>query len=448
MQGFFLLWSGQLISALGTSLTSFAITIWAFQETGQATTLALVGLFSFGPSILVGPLAGALVDRWNRRLVTGISDVAAVISTVVLLILHTSGTLEVWHLFVLGAWSGIFGAFQWPATSAWISTLVPKEQYGRTSGMMSLIEAVPMIAAPFLAALILSVAGLGTVLVIDIVTCVLAVASLAFVLVPKRAAVNGRAPARRSFTNELAFGFRYIAARRGLLGLMMMFAAVNLVSGMYGIMSSATVLSRTGNDAVALGSVQSLAGVGALVGGILMGIWGGPKVKVYGIFSCLIAAGLFGSTLFAAARGVPMMMAGAFVYLFCMPILNGSSQAIWQRKVAPEVQGKVFAARRMLAQVFHPVSLLVAGPLADKVMEPAFSSLDASRLAGAFGSIVGTGSGAGMAFILLVSGFLLAGAAFVGILNPNVRNVEKELADHDPNIRPLTSPPEAAFATQ
>lgn len=370
MQGFFLLWSGQLISALGTSLTSFAITIWAFQETGQATTLALVGLFSFGPSILVGPLAGALVDRWNRRLVTGISDVAAVISTVVLLILHTSGTLEVWHLFVLGAWSGIFGAFQWPATSAWISTLVPKEQYGRTSGMMSLIEAVPMIAAPFLAALILSVAGLGTVLVIDIVTCVLAVASLAFVLVPKRAAVNGRAPARRSFTNELAFGFRYIAA------------------------------------------------------------------------------GLFGSTLFAAARGVPMMMAGAFVYLFCMPILNGSSQAIWQRKVAPEVQGKVFAARRMLAQVFHPVSLLVAGPLADKVMEPAFSSPDASWLAGAFGSIVGTGPGAGMAFILLVSGFLLAGAAFVGILNPNVRNVEKELADHDPNIRPLTSPPEAAFATQ
>ncbi len=440
MRGFGLLWSGQLISALGTSLTSFAITIWAFQETGQATTLALVGLFAFGPSILVGPLAGALVDRWNRRLVTALSDVAAAIATAVLFALHTTGTLEIWHLYVLGAWSGVFGAFQWPATSAWISMLVPKEQYGRTAGMMSLIESVPMIAAPFLAALILAASGLSTVLLIDMATCVLAVASLAFILVPESRQGEAQAQVGRRLGEELAFGFRYIAARRGLLGLMLMFAATNLVSGMYGVMSSATVLSRTGNDAVALGSVQSVAGVGGLVGGLLMGIWGGPKTKVYGLFACLLVSGLVGSTVFAAARTVPVMMTGAFIYLLCVPVLNGCSQAIWQRKVAPEVQGKVFAARRVLAQALHPVSLLAGGPLADRVLEPAMRSPTASRLAETFGPIVGTGPGSGMALLLLITGLLLAATALVGILNPRVRNVETELVDHDANVVPAGLP--------
>lgn len=435
-----MLWSGQLVSSLGSSLTSFAITIWAFQETGQATTLALVGLFAFGPSLLFAPLAGALVDRWNRKLVTALSDIAAAIATAVLFALHMSGVLEVWHLYVLGAWSGVFGAFQWPATSALISQLVPKEQYGRTAGLMSVIESAPLIAAPFLAALILSVFGLSAVLLIDMATCALAVVSLAFIRVPRRQPTTEESRVRQRLGEELVFGFRYIAARRGLLGLLLMFAAVNLVSGMTGVMSSATVLARTGNDAVALGSVQSLAGVGGLLGGLLLGIWGGPRVKVYGLFASLIASGLLGTVVFAVGQTVPLMMLGAFIHVFCIPVLNGCSQAIWQRKVAPEVQGKVFAARRMLAQALQPITLLISGPLADRVLEPAMSSPSASRLAEAFGSLVGTGPGAGMALLLLASGFLLAAAALVGILNPRVRNVETELTDHDASIRPVGPP--------
>lgn len=440
MRGFALLWSGQIVSALGTSLTAFAITIWAFQETGQATTLALVGLFTFGPSVVVGPLAGALVDRWNRRLVTALSDLAAAIATAVLFVLHASGTLEVWHLYALGAWSGVFASFQWPATSAWISLLVPKEQYGRTSGLMSLVESVPLMVAPFLAALILASTGLGAVLIIDMVTCALAVLSLAFIQVPRGQTDGQRTPVKWRLGDELGFGFKYIASRRGLLGLMLMLAAVNLVSGMYGVMSSATVLARTGNDAVALGSVQSLAGVGGLIGGLLMGVWGGPRVKVRGLFVSLVLAGLVGSTVFAVSRAVPGMMVGALIFLFCMPILNGCSQAVWQRKVAPEVQGKVFAARRVLAQALYPVSLLVAGPLADRVLEPAMRSPEASRLAETFGPLVGVGPGAGMALLMLVAGFLLAATALVGILNPRVRRVESELSDHDANMRPVGAP--------
>lgn len=440
MRGFLLLWSGQMISALGSSLTSFAITIWAFQETGQATALALVGLFSFGPAIIVGPLAGALVDRWPRKLVTAISDVAAALASVVLLALYATGSLEIWHLYALGAWSGVFSAFQWPATSALISTLLPKEQYGRSAGMMSLIWSAPAIVGPFLAALLLAVAGLGAVLLVDIVTCMLAVGSLAFILVPKAAEPDPSFQHKPRLGSELAFGFRYIAARRGLLGLLLMFMAVNLVAGMTGIISSATGLARTANDAAALSYVQALGGIGALAGGLRMSIWGGPRVKVRGIFTCLIASGLLGSVVFAVGKTVPLMMLGAFVYLFFELILDGCSQAIWQSKVAPSVQGKVFTAQRMVAQALTPLSLLISGPLADRVLEPALSSPSASRLAELFGPLVGTGPGAGMAFLLLASGVLLAAAAFVGILNPRVRNVEAELSDHDPNVVPVGAP--------
>lgn len=440
MRGFALLWSGQLVSALGTSLTQFAITIWAFQETGQATTLALVGLFSFGPTVLVGPLAGALVDRWDRKLVTALSDVAAALATLALFGLHASGSLQVWHLYVLGAWSGVFGAFQWPAISVLISTILHKEQYGRAAGMMSIVESAPRIAAPFLAALLLAIRGLGTVFLIDMVTCAVAVASLAFIAVPPRARPPMAALNGSSMRDDLAFGFRYILARPGLLGLMLMFAVVNLVSGMNSTMSSATVLARTGNDAVALGSVQSLAGAGGLLGAIIMGVWGGPRVKVRGVFVGIIASGLLGSVVFAIGRTLPAMMVGAFATVFFIPILNGSSQAIWQSKVAPSVQGKVFAARRVLAQLAIPVSLVVAGPLADRVLEPAMSSPGASWLASWFAPLVGTGPGAGMALLLLFAGLLLAAGALVGILNPKVRNVERDLSDHDGALRPAGSP--------
>lgn len=354
--------------------------------------------------------------------------------------LYASGSLQVWHLYVLGAWSGVFGAFQWPAISVLISTILDKEQYGRASGMMSIVESAPGVAAPFLAAMLLAFGGLGTVFLIDMATCVVAVASLAFIAVPRRAAPSQGGAGQASMREDLAFGFRFILVRPGLLGLMLMFAVVNLVSGMNSTMASATVLARTGNDALALGSVQSLASAGGLLGAIVMGAWGGPRVKVHGVFAGLVASGLLGSVVFAIGRSLPVMMAGAFAAVFFIPILNGSSQAIWQSKVAPAVQGKVFAARRVLAQLAIPVSLLVSGPLADRVLEPALASPDASRLASLFAPLVGTGPGAGMALLLLIAGVLLAASALVGILNPHVRNVERDLRDHDDALRPTQTP--------
>ena len=150
---FTIIWIGQVISLLGTAMTGFALTIWAWQITGQATALALVGFFAFAPALLVTPFAGALVDRWNRKFVMMISDLAAIVSTIVVLLLFWTGNSQIWHLYVTGAFSGAFGAFQFPAYSAAVTTMVSKEQYGRASGMLSTAQFASNIFAPIMAAI-------------------------------------------------------------------------------------------------------------------------------------------------------------------------------------------------------------------------------------------------------------------------------------------------------
>src|SRR3990172_8175444 len=181
MTAFTIVWFGQVISLLGSAMTQFALTIWAWQITGSATALALVGFFNFGPTVLLSPIAGALVDRWNRKLVMMLSDLAAGLSTVVILVLYATDNLQIWHLYIAGAFSGAFQAFQFPAYSASISLMMPKEQYARANGMISVADFGSGIFAPVLAALLLGAIGIGGVLAIDIVTFVAAIGALLFV---------------------------------------------------------------------------------------------------------------------------------------------------------------------------------------------------------------------------------------------------------------------------
>ena len=187
MFGFSIVWIGQIFSLLGTSMTGFAMTIWAYQETQQATALALVGFFFVAPMLIAAPFAGALVDRSNRKLMMMLSDIASGIATFVILILYSSGKLEIWHLYITGAFQGVFQSFQWPAYSAAISTMIPKEQYGRANGMLSLAETASNIFAPILAGSLIGIASIGVrgILMIDLITLSIAVGALLLVFVPQ-----------------------------------------------------------------------------------------------------------------------------------------------------------------------------------------------------------------------------------------------------------------------
>jgi MFS family permease len=429
MTAFGIVWFGQFVSMLGTGMTRFALTIWAYQVTGSATALALVAFFSFAPALLTAPLAGALVDRWNRKLVMALSDLAAGLASVVVLILYGSGHLEIWQLYVTAAFAAAFESFQWPAFSAAMTMIVPKEQYARANGLVSLAEAAAGIVAPILAGILLTFIGLGGILAIDIVTFVFAVLTILLVTIPQPAESATGKEGRGSLWEESIYGFRYIWRRKSLLGVQLTFTVSNFFFSMAIVVVAPMILARTGNDELALGTVQSAMGVGALVGGLVLSAWGGFRRRVFGVLLGFIGGSLLGNVPLGVGQDVVAWSIGAFFLLFFTPIINGSNQALWQAKVAPDVQGRVFAARRFIAQISEPLGILLAGLLADRVFEPAM--MPGGAWSATFGGLVGVGPGAGMALLILVVGLLGALAGVVGLVVPVIRRADLLLADHD-----------------
>lgn len=433
---FTIVWFGQVISLMGTAMSGFALTIWAWQFTGSATALALMGFFTFGPTVLFSPIAGALVDRWNKKLVMALSDVASGLSTIAIFILYTSGDLQLWHMYVAGAFSGLFQAFQWPAYSAAISVMVPKEQYARAAGMMSLAEWGSGIFAPVLAGAFIGLIGIGNILLIDIATFIFAVGVLLVVYIPPVPVSHEGKQSRGSLWIESLFGFKYIWSRPSLFGLQLIFFFGNMMSSLAGVLLSPMILARTGDNAQLLGLVLSVGSAGGIAGSLLMTAWGGPKKRVNGVIFGWLLGGLLGQFMFGLKFGAPIWMVSAFFFSFFGPVINSSNQAIWQAKVPPDLQGRVFSVRRIIAQITSPIAMLASGPLADLVFEPAMRE-PTSMLAKTFGWLTGTGPGTGMALIMLISGALIVVIAIVTFLTPRIRNVETILPDFD-----MVKPPE------
>jgi MFS family permease len=425
---FGMVWFGQFVSLLGSAMTWFALTIWAYQVTGQATALALIGFFSFGPTILLSLIAGVLVDRWDRKLVLVLSDLSAGLATLVILVLYATGSLEIWHLYVVGLCEGVFQAFQYPAYSASITMMLPKEQYARAGGMVELAGSASGILAPLLAGVLLGVVGVAGIMTIDLITLLFAIATLVRVRVPKPPPSPAGRAARGSIWQESTFGLRYIAKRRGLLGLQLLYAGGNLAD--YGgfVLFAPMILARTGSSELVLGSVQSAGAAGALAGGLVLSMWGGPRRRIHAV---LLGWGLasVGMVLMGLGRSPVVWIAAGFAYALFEPIVDGADQAIWQAKVEPDVQGRVFGTQLLVSHGTLPVAMLLAGPLADHLFEPAM--MLGGSLAGTFGWLVGVGPGAGMALMIVLAGILGGLVPLLGYAVRGVRDVEIILPDHD-----------------
>ena len=324
MTAFTIVWFGQVVSLLGSAMTRFALTIWAWELTGEATALALMSFFAFAPEVLLSPIAGALVDRWNRKLVMMLSDLAAGSATIAVLWLYSSGNLQVWHLWAAGGFAGAFGAFQWPAYSAAISTMIPKEQYTRASGMMSLAESGSGILAPLTAGALIGFLGSGRgvtlIMAIDIVTFVFALGTLLWIHVPQPARTESGTEGQGSLWQESIYGFRYILARPSLLGLQLVFFAGNFLTGLAFTLAAPMILARTGNNTTILGAVNSTGAVDGLLGGAAISIWGGPKRKVHGILLGWMVVGL---CQFLFGLGLPFWFVGLFLLEMTVPTLDG-----------------------------------------------------------------------------------------------------------------------------
>ena len=424
MRTFFVIWSGQLVSTIGSGLTGFALGVWIYQETGSVTMFALNMLAFAIPNLVVSPFAGALVDRYDRRWVMILSDTGAGLATLSIAILYMTDNLAVWNIILATAFNSAFSTFQWPAYSAVTTLLVPKDQLGRAGGMVQIGEAISQLLAPAAAGALFVTTGLGGVIAIDFVTYFFAVLTLLFVRVPSPERSQAGVEGQGSIWKEAMFGWTYISARAGLLGLLLVFAAFNFVSGMIFPLIMPMIMDMT--SVAMLGYLVSIVGVGMLVGTLLMSAWGGPKRRIHGVLGFLMISGFFTSML-GVSPLIPVLAVAGFGLMFTMPIINGSSQAIWQSKVDPDVQGRVFAVRRMIAWSMTPLAYIVAGPLVDRVFRPLL--LEGGALADSVGQLIGVGPSRGTGFMFMVVGAVSMVVAALGYLNPHVRNVEDELPD-------------------
>jgi len=428
MRTFFVIWAGQLVSTIGSGLTGFALGVWIYQETGSVTLFAMNMLAVALPNLLVSPLAGALVDRYDRRWMMILSDTGAGLSTLSIAILYVTGNLQVWNILLATAFNSAFSTFQWPAYSAVTTLLVPKEQYGRASGLVQIGEAVSQLLAPAAAGVLFVTVGLGGVIAIDFATYLFAVLTLLVVRVPSPERSEAGKEGQGTIWKEALFGWTYISARAGLLGLLLIFAATNFFSSMIFPLLVPMILDMTSADV--LGYLVSVAGLGMLVGTLIMSVWGGPKRRIHGVLGFSILSGIF-AALLGVSPLLPVLAMAGFGILFTMPIINGSSQAIWQSKVDPDVQGRVFSVRRMIAYSMMPLAYIVAGPLADRVFNPLL--LEGGTLADSVGQLIGVGPGRGTGLMFIVIGALSMVVAAAGYLSPRVRNVEDELPDVMPD---------------
>ena len=431
MFGFSVVWLGQVVSLLGTGMTQFALTIWAWQITGQATALALVGFFGYFPRIVFTPLAGALADRWNRKALMIASDLAAGLATVTIFVLYKTGGLQIWHLFAAAAFSGAFGSFQFPAYQASISLMLPKEQYTRANTMLGLAHSISSVFAPMAAGALLAFIGIGGIMMIDIVTFSFAVGTLLIVAIPQPAAHHVAEAKKRNLFSDCAFGFRYVAASRSLTGLLFLYFALNFLMTSSGAVLSPMILARSGDNELVLGTVQMLFGISGVIGGVLVSIWGGPKRKMLALFIAILVTSLFGNVVLGVGRNLFVWGVGAFLTTFLLPMGNGASHAIWQSKIPPHLQGRVFSARILIGQIGGALAIPLAGVLADRAFEPLMSGT--STLARALVPLVGRGPGAGMGLMFVLFGLVGAAAAIGGYSYRPIREIERILPDVEPN---------------
>ena len=364
---FFTIWAGQAFSLFGSSLVGFALVWWLTAETGSATILALGTLFSLLPQIALGPLAGTLVDRWNRRRVMLVADSLIALATLLLAALFASGGAQTWHVLALMLIRAAGGTFHWPAMQASTTLMVPDKHLARVAGLNQTLQGLQSIVSPPAGALLYAVLPLPGILLIDVGTALLAVAPLLAIDIPQPERPPAAAQSvRPSVWQDMLDGFRYVRAWPGLLAVIVMAVVLNLLANPAFSLMPLLVTDHFGGGATELGWLESAWGIGMLVGGLTLSVWGGFKRRVLTSLLAIIGQaigmlilGLAPATLFGLA------VAGLFLAGFMSPIVNGPFFAMMQSTIAPEMQGRVLSLVGAAMQAMTPLGLLVIGPLAD-----------------------------------------------------------------------------------
>jgi DHA3 family macrolide efflux protein-like MFS transporter len=367
---FFTIWGGQAISLFGTRLVQFALIWWLTLETGSATVLAIATLIGLLPQVLLGPFAGALVDRWKRRQVILAADTAIAMATLLLAYLFAIDAVGIGTIYGLLLVRGIGESFHWPAMSAATSLMVPKEQLTRVQGINSMLQGGLNIVSAPLGAILLSLIPIQGILMIDVVTAAFAVLPLALISIPEvsKRADQAAAGEQSSFWEDFKSGLRYVRTWPGLMMLMIMAMVINFILTPAGSLMPILVTDYFGGGVFQLGWLEAAFGFGMIAGGLALGAWGGFKKRILTSMFGLIGLGIGLAGIGISPSGVFWLaIVSAFFAAAMLPIVNGPIHAIVQAAVEPNMQGRVFTLMGSLSAAMAPLGLLIAGPVADAI---------------------------------------------------------------------------------
>jgi hypothetical protein len=429
MRGLFIIWLGQMVSGIASSITSVALPIWIFSITESGTAVGILEFFFFSSYLAAVPFAGILIDRSNRKTMMLVYDFLSLAALTVLLLLQTLGLLQVWHLYIAAVFQGVGSAFQSPSYAAAITTMVSKQQYIRANGLISLLYEIPGIFGPLLAGILYLAIGLNGILAINLLAFVISIGVLLFVEIPQPPKTVEGELSHSKFLSEALYGIKYIIQRPDLLGLQLIFFTGNLFSGI--ALSAAVlypmILLRTGGNAQVIGAVQSAGALASVLGGLFLTTWGGIKRPARAIILAWLFSSLFGMTLLGVGQTLVIWLIAVVVDAMFDPIVNVSMDSFLQAKVPPDLQGRVFSASDFISQAMLPITPLLAGYFGDRMFEPAMGT--GGALTNMFGWLVGTGPGSGFGLLIFLCGVGGTLIGLTGYLIPSLRNIDTLLPD-------------------
>jgi DHA3 family macrolide efflux protein-like MFS transporter len=361
---FFTIWTGQAFSLVGSGAAGFALVWWLTKASGSATVLAMATLVAMLPNVFLGPFAGALVDRWNRRRVMIVADTVIALFSAWLAYLFWAGALQIWHVYAIMFVRALGGAFHWPAMQASTSLMVPKEQLSRVAGMNQTLQGVLSIATPPLGAFLMEIMPLHAIMAIDVLTAMFAITPLLWIHVPQPQRREARA--EFSLFRDVRDGFAYIWNWKGMLLVMVMATLINMTINPGMSLLPILVTKHFGGEALQLGWLNSAWGAGVILGGLTLSVWGGFKSKVVTALLGLIGQGIgFALIGVSPATAFWLSLSGMAFGGFMNPICNGPFFALFQDVVEPEMQGRLFTVIGSMTAAASPLGMAIAGPVAD-----------------------------------------------------------------------------------
>lgn len=429
-QKFHLLWGGELVSIIGSGITAFALGIFVLEKTESATAYAMTLLFAILPGVLVRPLAGVLADKWDRRKILIFSDLGASLGTVYIALIYFFGDLTLLHICIGTAVNSIFNGFQNAAYQASVTQLVPREFYDRAGGMVQAAMAGGVVVSPLLAPVLLDNLGLEGIFVIDFVTFFCAFVPLLFMKFPPVAAAADTSSGKdiiieeKSVFSDFIEGVRYLKKKAGLTGVFAVLGISNFFRGMFIALIAPMILGFTTTGVLGIG--QAISAVGMIVGSIYMSVKGVPKKYMKVLFIALFLSGVSYALLGLKADAVAVIIP-AFLFFLSLPFINTIADTVIRRKVDIHMQGRMYSVSQIFAQLASALAIIIAGPLADLVFNPML--MQDGTLAGAVGSVIGSGPGRGIAFMFIIMGGALVVFAGIFALFPGIRKIDSRLPD-------------------